>query len=136
LIDWKERIVYLVFDTNVKTNESVQAARRELGKELARRGALVRFVDLPEMAGVNGVDDLLALKGADYVSALFDGAKSPESETTKKKSQASVLVELIEDSDLFHTSEGETFATVQIRDHLETWALRSRGFRDWLSKRY
>lgn len=136
LIKWKKRDVYLVFDTNVKTNESVQAARRELGKELTRRGAVVRFVDLPEMAGVNGVDDLLALKGVDYVSALFDGAKSSESEITKKKSQSSVLVTLIEDAKLFHTSDGETFATIPIKNHLETWALRSRGFRDWLSKRY
>jgi hypothetical protein len=136
LIEWKGRIVYLVFDTNVKINESVQAARRELSKELDRRGALVRFVDLPEMAGVNGVDDLRALKVADYVSALIDGAKSPESETTKKKSQSSVLVELITGTELFHTSEGDTFATIPMNGHRETWALKSKGFREWLSKRY
>jgi hypothetical protein len=136
LIKWEKRVVYLVFDTNVKTNEKVQAARRELSKELTRRGAVVRFVDLPEMAGVNGVDDLLALKGADYVLALFDAAKSPESETTKKKSQSSVLVELIAGTELFHTNEGDTFATIPMNNHRETWSLRSRGFRDWLSKRY
>ncbi|HEV7376814.1 MAG TPA: DUF3854 domain-containing protein [Pyrinomonadaceae bacterium] len=136
LIEWEKRVVYLVFDTNVKTNEKVQAARRELSKELIRRGALVRFVDLPEMAGVNGVDDLLALRGADYVLALFDAAKSPESETTKKKSQSSVLVELIAGTELFHTSEGETFATIPMNNHRETWLLKSKGFRDWLSKRY
>jgi len=135
LIEWKKRVVYLVYDTNVKTSESVQAARNGLSKELTRRGAQVRFVDLPEIEGVNGVDDLLALKGADYVFALFDGAKPPESET-KKKSQSSVLVELITGTELFHTSEGETFATIPMSSHLETWALRSRGFRDWLSKRF
>ncbi len=136
LIEWRKRVVYIVFDANVKTNEGVQAARRELCKELTRRGAIVRFVDLPDMVGVNGVDDLLALKGADYVCGLFDAAKSPESETTKKKSQSSVLVELIEDAQLFHTSEGDTYATIPIKHHLETWALKSRGFRDWLSKRF
>lgn len=136
LIEWEGRVVYILFDANVRTNDRVQAARRELSKELSRRGALVYFVELPEMAGVNGVDDLLALRGADYVSALFDGAKSPDSETTKKKSQSSILIELIEEAELFHTSEGETFATIPIKDHLETWSLKSKGFRDWLSKRY
>jgi hypothetical protein len=135
LIEWQGRFVYVVFDANVQTNERVQAARRDLCKELTRRGALVRFVDLPEMAGVNGVDDLLALRGADYVSALIDGAKSPEIET-KKKSQSSVLIGLIDDAELFHTSEGDTYATIPIKGHLETWSLKSRGFRDWLSKRY
>jgi hypothetical protein len=136
LIEWKKRVVYIVFDTNVKTNEKVQAARRELCKELTRRGALVRFVDLPEMPGVNGVDDLLALRGADYVLALFDGAKSSESEATKKKPQSSVLIALIAGTELFHTGEGETFATIPMNNHRENWSLRSRGFRDWLSKRY
>lgn len=136
LITWHGRIAFILFDANVRTNDGVQAARRELSKELRRRGAEVRFVDLPEIEGVNGVDDLLALKGADYVSALFDAADSAESTKTKKKSQASVLTELAEEAELFHTSEGEAYAMILINGHLETWALRSRSFRDWLSKRY
>lgn len=136
LIEWQGRVVYLLFDANVNTNEGVQAARRELSKELTARGAVVLFVELPEIDGVNGVDDLLALKGADYVSSLFDTAKPADSGKKKSKSQSSVLVELIEDAELFHTSEGDTYATIPIKDHLETWALKSRGFRDWLSKRY
>lgn len=136
LITWQGRTVFIVFDTNVQTNSKVQAARRELTKELKRRGAIVRYVDLPQTDGVNGVDDLLALKGVDYVSALFDSAMPADSYKTKSKSQSSVLVTLIEDAELFHTGEGNTYATIPIKDHLETWALKSRGFRDWLSKRY
>lgn len=136
LINWQGRIVLIVFDTNVQTNNQVQAARWELTKELKSRGAIVRYVDLPQIEGVNGVDDLLALRGVDYVSALFDSAKPAESHKSKPKSQSSVLRELAEDVELFHTSEGETYATIPIKSHLETWLLRSRGFRDWLSKRY
>ncbi|MGA9996644.1 MAG: DUF3854 domain-containing protein [Pyrinomonadaceae bacterium] len=136
LVGWEGRVVYVLFDSNVHTDEGVQAARRELSKELTRRGALVRYVDLPEMAGINGVDDLLALRGVEYVSALIDAAKSPDSETSKKKSQSSVLVELIAGTELFHTGEGETFATIPMNNHRETWALKSKGFREWLSKRY
>jgi hypothetical protein len=136
LIEWKGRIVHLVFDTNVRSNDSVQAARRSLEKELTRRGAVVRLVDLPEIDGVNGVDDLLALKGADYVFALLDTAMPADARKSKSKSQSSVLVELAEDVELFHTGEGDTYATISIDAHRETWALRSRGFRDWLSKHY
>lgn len=136
LIEWKGRVAHLIFDTNVHTNDSVQAARHGLAKELTRRGALVHFVDLPEIDGVNGVDDLLALKGADYVFALLDTATPADNRKSKPKSQSSVLIELAEDVELFHTGEGDTYATISIDTHRETWPLRSRGFRDWLSKHY
>jgi hypothetical protein len=136
LIAWKGRIAYIVYDTNVRTNESVQVARSRLAAELTRRGAEVRLIDLPETGGVNGVDDLLGLKGADYVWALFDSAKPAEERKSKSKSQASVLVGVTDEAELFHTSDGDAYATIPINGHHETWALKSRGFRDWLSKRY
>lgn len=136
LIEWKGRLVHIIFDANVATNDSVKAARRALAAELTKRGAKVSLVDLPEAHGVNGVDDLLALKGADYVLGLLDAAKLADSHKGKPKSQASVLVEVAQDAELFHTSDGDTFATIPVNGHRETWALKSRGFRDWLSKRY
>jgi uncharacterized protein (DUF927 family) len=74
-LKWDARIVYIIFDFNVATNGGVKAARRELAKELTRRGAQVRFVDLPQVEGVNGVDDLLAIKGPVFVLALIMRAK-------------------------------------------------------------
>ncbi len=136
LISWEGRKAYVVFDTNVQTDESVNAARRGLAAELTRRGALVRLIDLPHIEGVNGVDDLLALKGEGYVLALFDSAKSTDQVRAKRRSQASVLIEVTEGAELFHTEDGDTYATIPIKNHSETWALKSRGFRDWLSKRY
>ncbi len=136
LIEWNGRVVYIVFDTNVRTNEGVQAARRALAAELNRRGAEVRLVDLPEIGGVNGVDDLLALKGPDYVFALFDAARPAESRKSTRRSQASILIGVTEEAELFHTSDGDTYATIPVNGHRETWLLRSRGFRDWLSKCY
>jgi putative DNA primase/helicase len=74
-IKWDGRVVDIIFDTNVAINPNVRAARRELAKELTRRGAIVRFVDLPQIEGVNGVDDLLAAKGAEFVLGLIAHAK-------------------------------------------------------------
>ena len=65
-IVWQGRTVYIIFDANVCSNESVRAARLGLAKELKRRGADVRFVDLPVTENVNGVDDLLAIRGPEY----------------------------------------------------------------------
>jgi hypothetical protein len=62
-IPWKDRKVFVVFDTNVHTNDSLKWARKGIARELATRGAGVQLVILPEDCGVNGVDDLLAAWG-------------------------------------------------------------------------
>ncbi len=136
-IIWQGRTVHIIFDANVATNESVCAARRGLAKELTRRGAEVRFVNLPDLPGVNGVDELLELKGADFVLSLIENAPRAEDvEKPPRKSQATVLVELGKDIELFHTPDGEPCASVEIGAHRETWPLNKRGFRDWLMRRF
>ena len=74
-ITWRDRPVYIVFDVNVRTNDAVRSARRKLSYELQDRGAKVLWVDLPEVEGVNGVDDLLARKGVELVLHLFREAR-------------------------------------------------------------
>jgi len=133
-IAWSERIVYIIFDANVATDESVRAARQGLAKELTRRKAEVRFVDLPTTEGVNGVDDLLGAKGPDYVLGLMAGAQPSEAKA-ERKSQATKLVELASEVELFHTPDGEPYASFEVSGHIETWPVKSRGFRDWLTRR-
>nr|MDQ3820883.1 DUF3854 domain-containing protein [Acidobacteriota bacterium] len=74
-IAWAGRKSIIIYDANVSSNESVAAARRELSKELTRRGANVLLVDIPQIEGVNGVDDLLALKGPEFLSSLIAEAR-------------------------------------------------------------
>jgi hypothetical protein len=73
-IEWTGRTVFIVFDTNVQTNDSVKWARLGISRELASRQAKTLFVNLPQDCGVNGVDDLLALRGPSRVLELFDAA--------------------------------------------------------------
>lgn len=68
-IAWAGRVVTIIFDIDLETNESVQAARAMLTRELQSRGAIVRWftwpTDLPE--GIKGIDDLLAAVGPERV---------------------------------------------------------------------
>jgi hypothetical protein len=53
LIEWNGRPVTIVFDSDAATNSQVAASEAELARELARRGAIVYSVRLPE--GSNGI---------------------------------------------------------------------------------
>ena len=50
--------------------------------------------------------------------------------------QADILIELAENAALFHAPDGTGFADLDIDGHRETWAIRSKGFRRWLTRRY
>ncbi len=58
----RRRRITIVFDSDTRTNPHVQRARRELTTFLRRKGADVRWVDLPpDSAGEKqGIDDVLA----------------------------------------------------------------------------
>ena len=75
-IVWTERDVVILFDANVATNTSVQAARRTLAQELRTRGACVRMLTLPQEDGVNGPDDFLALYGHVALFERLDAART------------------------------------------------------------
>ena len=73
-IVWEQRTVFILFDRNVHTNRDVAAARKALAFHLAKVGATVKFVNLPEDCGVNGVDDLLGAWGPQRVLDLIERA--------------------------------------------------------------
>ena len=66
----------------------------------------------------------------------------------KKPTQADRLVGMVsellgdfatdvaEAVELFHDAGGMAYATIPIGDHRETWPLPSKGFRQWLARRY
>jgi len=68
-LQWRGRKVTIIFDTNVRNNPSVQAARWELTRDLRRRGAVVHWWHWPQdtPAGVNGIDDLIGAWGQEAV---------------------------------------------------------------------
>jgi predicted P-loop ATPase len=71
---WTHRRVTILFDANAATNPNVQAARRELARELTRRGAEVWLAELPPAVGVNGCDDFLYAYGLEKFRVMLEQA--------------------------------------------------------------
>lgn len=135
-IEWKERRVILLFDANVKSNESVRVARTELARYLIHeRGAHVFYADLPSREGVNGIDDYLAAVGPTKGLAVIDKAKEAKVKD-KQPPQAAVIGKMYEGAEFFHTADQKLYASFPMEDHRQTWPLKSQGFRSFLVKRF
>jgi hypothetical protein len=75
-------------------------------------------------------EDEAALDASDDTDAI-----SPND--SPKENQSKILVDLASPAELFHTAEGNVgYATIPVNDHHETWAIKSKTFRQWLSHRY
>jgi hypothetical protein len=66
------------------------------------------------------------------------GGKGEKGKGKKEKqpSQATLLVTLAGPVELFHTADGEGFATIEIDNHRETHRLKAKGFRRWLCRQF
>ncbi len=61
-----------------------------------------------------------------------------------KPKTSDAIVEMLQDLtsdiaetvELFHTPDGEAYATIPVAEHRETWPLRSKGFRQWLAREF
>ena len=71
------------------------------------------------------------------VTAL-DEAIAEESGDVRRRgpTQADVLIELATAAEFFHAPDGIGYADVEVSGHRETWPIRSKGFRRWLTRRY
>ena len=55
---------------------------------------------------------------------------------TPEPSQADILTDLADDAELFHSAEGTAFGDIRIDGHRETWPVRAKGFRRWLTQQF
>jgi hypothetical protein len=54
----------------------------------------------------------------------------------EKPSQADILIALAASVELFHAADGTGYADLSINGHRETWPIRSKGFRRWLTRSF
>jgi hypothetical protein len=107
-------------------------SRRQFSAEVVRIAT-----DLGIEADQDAIERMLleildrAAKDADAAAPGAEGLLGLLSSET----QATQLVKLAEDADLFHTPDKEPYATIPTDGHRETWSLDARAFKDWLSSR-
>ena len=69
-----------------------------------------------------------------------DDSSANSTNERRPPSQATRLVELAtggtDGAVLWHTPDGEAYATIPISSRKENWPIRNRGFRQWLSRKY
>lgn len=78
-ITWKERLVYICFDSDRASNPNVLEAEFRLAAVLAAQGAVVRIIVLPNLADGSkaGLDDFLVSFGIDAFRMRVDEAQTP-----------------------------------------------------------
>jgi hypothetical protein len=59
-----------------------------------------------------------------------------EATSTSKPTQAETLLELAAQAKVFHTSDDRAYADIVKNGHRETWFVRSRKFKLWLSREF
>jgi hypothetical protein len=69
---------------------------------------------------MKALDEAIAEKIGDY------GGRGP--------TQADILIELAAAAALFHTPDGTGYADLDVDGHRETWPVRAKGFRRWLTR--
>jgi hypothetical protein len=65
IINWAQRYTYIAYDSDFRKNLQVVKAINDLARQLMRRGAYVRLVEIVDVPGLKktGLDDLLVAEG-------------------------------------------------------------------------
>lgn len=74
---WTDRLVYLVFDSDCRTNPDVMGALTALARELTARGARPAIATLPELepGRKTGLDDFLVAHGKEALARVLEAAE-------------------------------------------------------------
>jgi hypothetical protein len=126
--------------TNQDTRASVhlfngkpQANRTiDLGNTDAQDGLIANFAAVSQLP-----EPTLTRAFAEMVVAIEDALRQLDRDDGKP-SQSTRLVELAVDAgaELFHTPEGNGYASIDVDGHKETWPLKVKGFRRWLARQF
>lgn len=137
------RVVILPDNDEAGKRHSLQVAAA-----LAGVASSIKIVDLPGVPAKGDVSDWLndgrtvndlaqlVEQAPSWVPTVPQCNTKPTEGASGRPSQASVIVGLAGAAELFHSPDGEPFATILVGDHHETLALRAREFKLWLRRRY
>jgi len=135
-IEWKDRNVFLVFDSDAEQKPSVLKAEKALASQLSSRGANVRAIRLPENGDYKvGLDDFLlnnSLKELLQLPQIDPLQKNKKGVNKKDEKQSVRLIRLASKLQLFHDDNEEAFAFL----NSEAILLRSKKIKHWLTRQF
>ncbi len=70
------------------------------------------------------------------VTALDEAIMEEDGDGGRGPTQADILIDLAGKAELFHAADGTAFADLDINGHRETWPVRSKGFKRWLTRQF
>ena len=70
------------------------------------------------------------------VTALDEAIMQKNGDGGRGPTQADILIELAGTAELFHAVDGTAFADLYINGHRETWPVRTKGFKRWLTRQF
>lgn len=136
------RKICLVPDNDYKSsnghgNVNNLEAVNNFANALQERGATVVIADLPP-GPEKGLDDYLLTQFVlDLPTHFHRVSTTTEDQESQPDTKTEILINIaLEESELFHDADQKAYATIRRDGHRETYPLRSKGFRTWLSGRF
>jgi hypothetical protein len=138
-------------DNNLKSYESWSELNLELGMRIMQQGVrnssgkyemrcpvhngeseTVLFFD-PETKATKCMGEC---PHSQILKAFGLPEKPAADEKEQRRSQATLLVNLASEIELFVSQDNEPYATISVKEHKENWALDSVNFKEWLGRQF
>jgi hypothetical protein len=154
MIDWKSEAIARQAGNREGVNalqKTQQSQAAFIGVNTTTSGLDLKgpvIAELPATQGVNGPDDYIGIVGDDAMLAVLDAARTMGDGDhaashrelcghMMSKSQAiTLLLELAEDIEFFHTPDRDPFASISVTGHLESFLVGGEEFSHFLLHRY
>ena len=139
----RDRQVIIVPDNDYRKpgrngyKKNLEMAVDGLAQAMMGRGAHVSVVQLPD-GPAKGLDDYLCSRTVASFHALPVREVRPANGATEEKREREAktdrLIKLaLDKAELFHDADTKAYATIRNEGHRETYLLKSKSFRTWLS---
>lgn len=107
--------------------------------DLAKEGTRQEFVGkvAKRLPGVEAAEvEAKLLKLCDDRTAWLEAADQAAAQGSEEPTLADLMAQIAcGEAELFHDKSKVAYASIQVENHTETWAVKSKGFRLWLRRR-
>jgi hypothetical protein len=129
VVDWQEVLRGVAEAQSIKdVNDLLKSGHAE---------AIVKMIESSRPPAGDDLQRILSCNGGSRLRAEQGGSQGEsEADESKKQTQAQMLIMFAAGADFYHTPEKMIYASYTVNDHVETWQVRSKNFRRWLSHRF